>query len=108
MPDGSDSPAVNLAGAEAAQAARAVQLALERAAETAAAGQTHERSRELASGPVQGTRAVEGSTVQGESRGARAHVLAERRKRKKKDGGAPAPGKASDPDGRGASLDVKA
>lgn len=107
MPERSDTPAARLAGAEAAQAAQAARLALERAAEEAAAGRTDERSQEEAAGPVQGTRAVEGSTVQGDTRGARSFTLARKAEGKKAE--PPPPGETpADPLGRGANLDVKA
>ena len=109
MPERSDTPAARLAGAEAAQAAQAARLSLERAAEEDAAGRTQERSREEAAGPVQGTRAVEGAGVQGESRGAHAHVLAAAEERTKtKDEAPPAEERPADPQGRGAALDVQA
>ncbi len=108
MPDRSDTPAARLAGAEAAQAAQAARLALERAAEEDAAGRTRERSREEAAGPLQGTRAVQGSGIQGETRGAHSHVLAAPGERKKKDEAPPAQERPADPQGRGAALDVQA
>jgi hypothetical protein len=106
MAVGSTNPAVSLAGAEAAQVVRAVQQAQERTVNQVAAGQTQERSKEDVSELVRGTEQVEGSTIQGESRGAHSFLLTKDEEEKEET--PPPPETPPDPKGRGSSLDLKA
>jgi multidrug efflux pump subunit AcrA (membrane-fusion protein) len=99
-------PAYGLAAAEQAQALRAAQQAQEAAAAQAAAAGTQARAAARLSGAVDEPQGVEGSTMQGDRRGARSFD------RPPKGHGpapeAPPPGDPpSDPSGRGAELDVQ-
>ncbi len=113
MPLEGQHPAYGLQGTEQAQALRAAQEAQARAAADAAAAETQARAAQRLSGAVEEPKEVEGSTLQGDRRGARSF---ERPAKGPFDSAAPgglAQGKPAsipppDPEGRGTSLDVRA
>ena len=106
MPLEGQHPAYGLAGAEQAQALRAAQQAQENAAAQAAAAGMQALAAQRLSGAVEEAKEVEGSTIQGDRRGARSFDRPAKghgpRPETPPSGDAP-----PDPDGRGGLLDVR-
>ena len=104
MPVGETSLPVNMTAAEQATMQRSIAQMQERATNQSAAARSQDQGKEDVSDLVQGTEEIEGSTIQGESRGAHSYTLKKEEEREEKK---PAEEQLPDPEGRGKNLDIQ-
>jgi hypothetical protein len=104
VPVGGTNLPVNMTAAEQATLQRALAQMQERASGQAAATRSQDQGKEDVRDLVRGTEEIEGSTIQGESRGAHSYTL---KKDEEKEEPKPVEEKLPDPEGKGTNLDLQ-